>query len=149
MSVRQRGQTDTFVHTACCWCDKPLIGNAAAAAVSGKGVGYWYCDSCKRRQDGCVICRKGVKGRWVMCQGCGHGGHDECLRDWYFGSVLLSTSAGAAAAAAEADAGDGGGGAQCSGREGSIEEEEEEVEDDDEPMEMCPAVGCAHECLPR
>ena len=55
------------------------------------------CANCKREQDGispncskcgcplteCVLCGVQVKGLWVACEGCGHGGHSKHY-DWWF-----------------------------------------------------------------
>ena len=55
------------------------------------------CANCKREQDGisstcskcgscltdCVLCGNEVKGLWVACEGCGHGGHLKHF-DWWF-----------------------------------------------------------------
>ena len=31
----------------------------------------------------CAICRLSVHGVYNWCQGCGHGGHEECLGRWF------------------------------------------------------------------
>jgi len=81
------GQTNTHLDFACGRCARPITtATASASATSSKvrgggaGAGCGKCGPV----DGCVICW-GKVGRWSMCQGCGHGGHDECLREWFFG----------------------------------------------------------------
>ncbi|RPA87797.1 hypothetical protein BJ508DRAFT_410493 [Ascobolus immersus RN42] len=64
----------TFVYTSCGACGKPIDENHRS----------WYCEKCKSIQEGCVICTEVVKGKWTMCQHCGHGGHTECLSMWFF-----------------------------------------------------------------
>ena len=99
--VKRRGQTDTFIIAGCGWCGRAILGGNPVAEQAephglsdnggrgggrgGNKSGYWYCDHCRRTQDGCVLCRKAVRGRWVMCFICGHGGHEGCLREWFFG----------------------------------------------------------------
>jgi hypothetical protein len=118
------GQTNTFADVACGHCYKPIINTLTTRSGQPRVPGTWFCDRCQRLQDGCVICRETVKGRWTMCQvchfppppppprsptkggnlkTCSHGGHDGCLREWFF----------------------------------------------NEMMDACPAVGCGHDCLPR
>lgn len=140
--VKAKGQTETFVAVSCGWCGRSILGEGR----DGKKGGFWYCDGCKRRQDGCVICRKGVRGRWVACGICGHGGHEGCLRGWFFGGN-----------GEEREEGEGEKMNNGKGRGEEAEEEgggdkvvvEGEVVGDEEAMECCPAVGCTHECLPR
>lgn len=81
------GQTNTHLDFACGRCTRPITATAATASATtskvragGGGAGCGKCGPV----DGCVICW-GKVGRWSMCQGCGHGGHDECLREWFFG----------------------------------------------------------------
>lgn len=31
----------------------------------------------------CVVCRLGVRGLWMGCRRCRHGGHEGCLRAYY------------------------------------------------------------------
>lgn len=71
--IRAAGGNQTFAKAGCGRCFKPITQS-----------GSWYCERCQMLQDGCVICRETVKGRWTMCQTCSHGGHDKCLREWFF-----------------------------------------------------------------
>ncbi|KAG0644504.1 hypothetical protein HOY80DRAFT_940362 [Tuber brumale] len=85
------GQTNTHLDFACGRCARPITIAASTATATntattmkvGAGGGGVGCGKCGA-VDGCVICW-GKVGRWSMCQGCGHGGHDECLREWFFG----------------------------------------------------------------
>ncbi|KAI9781302.1 MAG: SEA (Seh1-associated) complex subunit [Geoglossum umbratile] len=61
----------------CGYCEKPLE-NVRTKRSS------WVCEKCGNLQDGCIVCmERGHGGRWSWCQGCGHGGHDECIRAWF------------------------------------------------------------------
>jgi len=63
--------TSTTVHTGCGKCGKIF-------ARSG-----WLCDRCKQPAiNTCSICHLPVKGIFVWCQGCGHGGHLKHIQEW-------------------------------------------------------------------
>jgi hypothetical protein len=55
--IRAAGGNQTFAKAGCGRCFKPITQS-----------GSWYCERCQMLQDGCVICRETVKGRWTMCQ---------------------------------------------------------------------------------
>lgn len=55
--LREAGGNQTFAKLGCGHCCKPTNQS-----------GSWFCDRCLHLQDGCVICRETVKGRWTMCQ---------------------------------------------------------------------------------
>lgn len=55
--LREAGGNQTFAKVGCGRCYKPITQN-----------GSWFCERCLQMQDGCVICRETVKGRWTMCQ---------------------------------------------------------------------------------
>ena len=42
----------------------------------------------------CAVCRLTVRGLFVWCQGCSHGGHEACLRPWYELSLECPTGCG-------------------------------------------------------
>ena len=44
--------------------------------------GGWASVTPKRRPP-CAVCNTAVRGLYVWCQGCGHGGHLEHLRGWF------------------------------------------------------------------
>lgn len=67
---------NTSVPLSCGHCLKPMLNES--------GRGFWFCESCRRVQDGCAICRAPVvESRWTFCHECGHGGHDVCLEEWF------------------------------------------------------------------
>lgn len=70
-SVSTLNQQSTIVHTVCGGCQKPL-------ARSG-----WLCDRCKAVPAPCAICHEVVRGLFVWCQGCAHGGHVQHLSAWF------------------------------------------------------------------
>ncbi|KAJ2232295.1 SEA (Seh1-associated) complex subunit [Coemansia sp. RSA 1722] len=46
-------------------------------------IGFADCADCQRRVNACAICEQPTRGRFVWCQGCGHGGHAEHINDWF------------------------------------------------------------------
>lgn len=64
--------------------------------IRGGGGG---CKSCARDMAVCGVCEMRVRGRWTLCQGCEHGGHDDCVRAWFLGSPVERAAAGSDAAA--------------------------------------------------
>ena len=174
--VRRGGQTDTHISGSCGWCGKAIVlggggggGGGVGGGEGGGGIrsnkegggrrGLRWCESCRRMQDGCVICRKGVAGRWVLCGVCGHGGHEGCLRGWFFGDRRKTDktdeeedeeggrAAGVGGVRVEEGGEDGEVGMQGEGH--SARAWRGEVDGDEEEMEVCAAVGCGHRCLPR
>ncbi|KAF8419901.1 hypothetical protein EV426DRAFT_676274 [Tirmania nivea] len=168
--VRRGGQTDTHISGSCGWCGRGIVlggGVGGGGGEEGGGMGgikggggrrgLRWCESCRRMQDGCVICRKGVAGRWVLCGICGHGGHEGCLRGWFFGDCQKTdktdeeenseTVGGKVAGVGGVR--EEGGGKDREEREGKEGTWEGEVDGDEEEMEVCAAVGCGHQCLPR
>lgn len=44
----------------------------------------WICEKCAKTPAPCPLCRSNLgRGWWAWCQGCGHGGHETCLRSWW------------------------------------------------------------------
>ncbi|MBN3275542.1 WDR24 protein, partial [Polyodon spathula] len=63
-------QTSTTLHINCSNCKRPM---------SNKG---WICDRCHQCASICAVCHHVVKGLFVWCQGCSHGGHLEHIMNW-------------------------------------------------------------------
>ncbi|KAJ8314741.1 hypothetical protein KUTeg_006891 [Tegillarca granosa] len=68
--ISMMNQQSTVIHINCNSCSRPL-----------QRVG-WLCDRCKLVTNRCSICHLPVKGRFVWCQGCSHGGHLDHIREW-------------------------------------------------------------------
>lgn len=45
--------------------------------------GYWYCDSCKKRNSLCVLCERPLKKLTMVLLPCGHEGHFQCIQEWF------------------------------------------------------------------
>ncbi|CAN8021181.1 unnamed protein product [Ixodes persulcatus] len=81
-SVSTLNQQSTVVHTLCSGCSKPL-------ARSG-----WFCDRCKAVASPCAVCHEVVRGLFVWCQGCAHGGHLQHMTAWFREQRLCPTGCG-------------------------------------------------------
>ncbi|GAM28329.1 hypothetical protein SAMD00019534_115050 [Acytostelium subglobosum LB1] len=69
-SVSFMSQRSTSVLVSCA-CGKTLPPNT------------FVCDKCGSVPGECSVCRLPVKGSFVWCQGCGHGGHLEHIKQWF------------------------------------------------------------------
>jgi len=70
-SIRTVNKASTSIHTNCPKCNKPLMELG------------WVCDHCKRATNTCSLCHQRVKGLYVWCQECGHGGHADHFAAWF------------------------------------------------------------------
>ncbi|KAL3832670.1 hypothetical protein ACJMK2_024292 [Sinanodonta woodiana] len=68
--VSHLNQQSTTVHVTCNKCSRQLQRSG------------WSCDRCKSVTNLCSICHQPVKGLYVWCQGCSHGGHMQHIQDW-------------------------------------------------------------------
>ncbi|XP_078610021.1 GATOR2 complex protein WDR24-like [Branchiostoma floridae x Branchiostoma japonicum] len=69
-SVGTLNQNSTSIHSNCNHCSKPL---------TQKG---WLCTRCQKLVNTCSVCHHVVKGLYVWCQGCSHGGHIHHIQEW-------------------------------------------------------------------
>lgn len=76
LAIRALSQTNTSIYINCYCCHKLIINQKAINS-------FLYCDRCRRILDNCIICDIPVKGQYLWCQDCGHGGHADCIRNWY------------------------------------------------------------------
>ncbi|KAG5887490.1 hypothetical protein JTB14_023676 [Gonioctena quinquepunctata] len=82
-AVYQLNQQSTRINTNCSKCTKPL-----------QRVG-WLCDRCHSSEYAlCSICNQVVKGLYVWCQGCSHGGHLAHIRQWISLHKVCATGCG-------------------------------------------------------
>ncbi|WWC65935.1 uncharacterized protein I303_108557 [Kwoniella dejecticola CBS 10117] len=51
--------------------------------IGVEGKVFWWCKRCKLGAKVCAVCRKVVKGLWLGCRKCGHGGHGTCMRVYH------------------------------------------------------------------
>lgn len=77
---------DVDMRYYCCWCEKLLVNETSKAKFgpNSENFGYWYCDSCSRRQLNCIYCGEPCRGLTVVVSlNCGHRGHFGCLQEWF------------------------------------------------------------------
>jgi len=83
-AVHTMNQQSTTVYTACTKCGKSLARNSGA----------WWCERCRAPPARCAVCHAVVKGLYVWCQGCGHGGHIHCIKKWFERRTTCPTGCG-------------------------------------------------------
>ncbi|XP_069111272.1 GATOR2 complex protein WDR24-like [Argopecten irradians] len=69
--ISMMNQQSTRIPLHCSMCNKVL-----------SRVG-WLCDRCKVVINTCALCHHPVKGQFLWCQGCSHGGHLQHMANWF------------------------------------------------------------------
>ncbi|KAI9786003.1 MAG: SEA (Seh1-associated) complex subunit [Peltula sp. TS41687] len=81
--VYSTGQYNVDVKTMCRECNARMRMVPTKQNPPPKRRG-WACEKCGRTSAPCPVCRTNSgRGWWAWCQGCGHGGHAECLKTWF------------------------------------------------------------------
>lgn len=70
----------------CSRCGKGT-GSLEDVGMEKRGKQFWYCQSCRLPAKECAVCRGGVRGLWMGCGKCRHGGHQACMRAFYCSSL--------------------------------------------------------------
>jgi len=86
--VAALNQQSTTIHEACPRCGKPLSSTDNSFVdgnVDEGGTPRRVCRSCRRRVGMCFLCHEPVRGMYVWCPGCGHGGHVDHALQWFGG----------------------------------------------------------------
>ena len=55
----------------------------ADAFEAGDDDGGPWCSTCNRHNVMCALCQLPVRGAALYSLACGHGGHFECMRNWF------------------------------------------------------------------
>ncbi|KAI8989271.1 WD40-repeat-containing domain protein [Pilobolus umbonatus] len=84
-SVKERNENSTTINIACNNCFK---------LVMGSNGGSWACDKCHRLLNPCTICHQTVRGLYMWCQGCNHGGHLIHMKEWFTTETACATGCG-------------------------------------------------------
>ena len=105
LTIKNRNQNSNF-YINCAQCKKPMMNN-------NKGHFCSICNSFKL----CLICHKVVKGLFVWCQICAHGGHINHIYHWFHSNINNDND---------------------NKIEGGKKEEKK--------WQVCPAPGCNHRC---
>lgn len=69
----------------------PTHCNLCSRALQRRG---WLCDSCKTITNTCSLCHLVVRGLYVWCRGCSHGGHLLHIREWFARNTDCPTGCG-------------------------------------------------------
>ncbi|GKY92256.1 hypothetical protein MPSEU_000196700 [Mayamaea pseudoterrestris] len=78
-------QQSTTIHESCPNCGKPLQPSDTFVAGCDDDNVRRVCRSCRKRVGLCFLCHEPVKGMYVWCPGCGHGGHLDHALQWFGG----------------------------------------------------------------
>ncbi|KAI9292896.1 WD40 repeat-like protein [Neoconidiobolus thromboides FSU 785] len=83
--IQLLNQESTTIYTMCFTCKKPLINNNISNNNNNSNnlKDYFQCEKCNTIIEKCSICSLLVKGSFVWCQYCGHGGHANCISLWF------------------------------------------------------------------
>ncbi|DAZ96278.1 TPA: hypothetical protein N0F65_008311, partial [Lagenidium giganteum] len=81
-SIRQMNMKSTSVYFNCASCSKPFESQISPNNPSGHGSAA-ICANCNNVATRCSICHLPVRGLYVWCPVCSHGGHLEHMKDWF------------------------------------------------------------------
>lgn len=87
--IGSMNQQSTRFHESCPSCGKLLPGVTISREVDQRAnetvtvTTQRACGSCRKRIGFCFICHEPVKGVFVWCPGCGHGGHLDHALEWF------------------------------------------------------------------
>ncbi|XP_071158267.1 GATOR2 complex protein WDR24-like isoform X1 [Mytilus galloprovincialis] len=81
-SISMMNHQSTTINVTCNQCNRVLTK-----------VG-WLCHKCKSVINSCAVCHLPVKGLFVWCQGCSHGGHINHIQEWLTISKQCPTGCG-------------------------------------------------------
>ncbi|WVF68409.1 hypothetical protein IAT40_003174 [Kwoniella sp. CBS 6097] len=79
--------TEGMTHRLHCQRCGKSTGELDDIGVEGKV--FWWCKRCKNGAKSCAVCRRVVKGLFMGCRRCGHGGHQPCMRLYHSQAPLL------------------------------------------------------------
>jgi len=83
--VSTLNQQSTTIYESCHYCGKPLPNTNGP---------HRDCKNCRQRIGLCFLCHEPVKGLFVWCPGCGHGGHLEHAVEWFKQKEMCPTGCG-------------------------------------------------------
>jgi hypothetical protein len=83
--IQQLYASNTTMYAACANCRSSIgLGTAAASdSASPSSSSSPWCRSCRSPVSRCALCLQPVRGVYVWCPGCGHGGHVKHLQEWF------------------------------------------------------------------
>ncbi|UXI18339.1 hypothetical protein NH340_JMT04282 [Sarcoptes scabiei] len=80
--IQSINQSLTSVLVHCALCFKPVR------------QGSVQCEKCHIQLSNCAICHVTVRGLYIWCQGCAHGGHLKHMLEWFKTSLFCPTGCG-------------------------------------------------------
>ncbi|KAK8849751.1 hypothetical protein IAR55_005086 [Kwoniella newhampshirensis] len=86
-SLETTAQDEGMTHTSHCQQCGRSTGSLEDIGVEGKV--FWWCKKCRMGAKTCAVCRKRVKGLWMGCRKCDHGGHQNCMRLYHSQAPLV------------------------------------------------------------
>ncbi|ORX37616.1 WD40-repeat-containing domain protein [Kockovaella imperatae] len=82
-SMETRAGDDGVTHVVhCASCGR----STGSVEISHEEASFWWCKRCKKNARYCVVCHRPVKGLYLGCRQCHHGGHQKCMRLHYLES---------------------------------------------------------------
>lgn len=82
-SINSLNQVSTTIYTSCASCNKSIKNKVG-----------WFCERCKKVSTNCSVCHEVVKGLYVWCKICSHGGHVNHLEQWFIKNKVCPTGCG-------------------------------------------------------
>eukprot|EP00934_Nitzschia_sp_Nitz4_P001856 Nitzschia sp. Nitz4//scaffold43_size134323//5968//9728//NITZ4_003276-RA/size134323-augustus-gene-0.212-mRNA-1//1//CDS//3329551879//1856//frame0 len=79
--INALNKQSTTINESCPRCGKAF----ETTPETVNNAGRLSCKNCRRRVGLCFLCHEPVKGIFVWCPGCGHGGHLEHALEWFGG----------------------------------------------------------------
>ena len=95
--INALNQQSTTINESCPKCGKPLLGGTTVqddAGTSPQLSSQRLCRNCRDRIGLCFLCHEPVKGIFVWCAGCGHGGHMAHALEWFGENEVCPTGCG-------------------------------------------------------
>ncbi|ODN73379.1 hypothetical protein L202_07913 [Cryptococcus amylolentus CBS 6039] len=86
-SLEVTAQDQGVTHTL--GCDRCSKSTGSLEDIGVEGKVFWWCKKCKMGAKECAVCRKVVKGMWMGCRKCSHGGHHACMRLYHSQATLV------------------------------------------------------------
>jgi len=98
--------SNTNIYAACAQCRRPLgpgsggtkgvmsASSPGSATSSSTPTPSPWCGKCRALVSQCALCLQPVRGVYVWCPGCGHGGHIDHLQEWFAANSECPTGCG-------------------------------------------------------
>lgn len=81
-NIQGINQTSTSVLVYCALCCKSIRHGSV------------LCEKCHTQPSSCSICHVSVRGLYIWCQGCAHGGHLQHMLEWFKNNTLCPAGCG-------------------------------------------------------